>query len=357
MSHTTLNSALYRGAGHSTGGHCSTRRTSFTSWRAEIARLNELGLSPYVMQSNMDFTIEGSLSANCHGWQANARPMGNYVTELTIDQHDGKGLRELSKGNPLRKAVIGGYGLCGEIKHVTYEKINNFCVESFVDTGWADEVCDKNYTSVDMLNIHLDRKWKQAIVNRHYYCTDEGGTVSELNDHVPWWVPKMVRYAQPLRWFAQKNTKLHQVRSRNELLYTSVRHFQWPGQGLAEFFIPVGNCMEFVGMCRPIVKNMNIYNTTVRDVLPDESSMMPYATKHVRGFVMLFKHQPNNMHNLRRMLDIALGLGGSYYLPYTMSYDYVDVGQFRHAYPNWSEFASHMVSTSKWADKFIAGEK
>ena len=40
-------------------------------WSEVIPFLNKHGLSVEVMQSNDDFSIGGSLSVNCHGWQFN----------------------------------------------------------------------------------------------------------------------------------------------------------------------------------------------------------------------------------------------------------------------------------------------
>ena len=298
------------------------------------------------MQSNMDFSVEGSVSANCHGWQNNASPIGNHIEIIKADF--GKGLVVPSKEQV--RAMVGGWGLCGRIHGVRYYKIPNWQVLSMVDPGWAHIDVGADYSHADMLNIHLDPKWQECIVNLHYYLKDMNPVVSELKDKVPWWVPLMVRFFPALRWFAQKNSGLHVVRSRNELLFTSVYHFEWPGQELAEYFVPTEKANQFVVSARPLISKLHLYNTTVRDIQADRSSMMPYAKGPTRGFVMLMRRQGGNPDILRSLVDLAISLGGSYYLPYNQ---YATVEQFRTAYPNWSEFRKHVIISNSWSKKYL----
>jgi FAD/FMN-containing dehydrogenase len=44
-------------------------------WSQVIPYLDEHGMAVAIMQSNSDFSIGGSISVNCHGWQHNAAPM------------------------------------------------------------------------------------------------------------------------------------------------------------------------------------------------------------------------------------------------------------------------------------------
>ena len=126
---------MQRGTGHSAGGgHCGPTKTDKSSWKKEIEGLNVLRKSPFVMQSNMDFSIGGSISANCHGWQYAAQPIGTYC-EFFVDQGNGP----QRPSNALKSAVIGGYGLCGQIVNPTFETIPNYTVMSTVSTGPAED--------------------------------------------------------------------------------------------------------------------------------------------------------------------------------------------------------------------------
>ena len=292
----------------------------------------------------MDFSIEGSISANCHGWQNNAGPIGNYISDLVIDRGNGA---EKAEGM-IAQAVIGGWGLCGKILGASYKTTKNLNVASLVSVGWAVNTVGRDFSGTDMLNIHLDSKWERAAINQHYY--GDRVVVSQLKDSVSWWAPILVRHFPWLRWWAQRNMNLHKITSRNELLYTSVRHFTWPGQELFELFVPTRNAAEFCESAQPLIKKIKTFNTTVRDIQPDQSSLMPYAREPTRGFVVLAHQADQNAAVVRDMIDLAISYGGSFYLPYNR---YATVGQFRTAYGNWEQFREFQVSETEWSRKYL----
>ena len=342
--------SLFRGAGHSYGGgHCGEQRTSFTSWFNEIDALNELSLSPFVMQSNADFSMEGSLSANCHGWQNNAGPFGNHITDLIVDRGNGpeKATEEI------QSAVTGGWGLCGEIVDFNYKSIPNFKVASLVSSSWAEQVVGDDY-DCDMLNIHLDDKFEKAVVNEHYYSKQIAKT--KLTDNVPKWVPWMVRYCPWLRWFAQSNFNTRNTSNRNQMLYTSVDHFDFRNRKgeriteLFEIFIPQENAAEYVRLGKQHMAKIPNYNTTVRHIEEDKSSILSYAKGPTRGFVTLAKKKDTNRIHIRKLIDLAISLGGSYYLPYNM---YASVPQFQKCYGRWEEFKKYQIVESPWSKKYL----
>ncbi len=55
--------------------------------------LDERGYSVAIMQSNNDFSVGGSLSVNCHGWQHNRPPIASTVESLRLMQADGSVVR------------------------------------------------------------------------------------------------------------------------------------------------------------------------------------------------------------------------------------------------------------------------
>jgi len=340
---------LQRGLGHSAGGgHCGDTRTSFTSWKKEIERKNLLGLSPKIMQSNHDFPLECSVSVNCHGWQANHGPLATAVVSLLVDFGNGPEL--VHRGDIRFAAIFGGYGLCGKILGVNYETIPNFKVESHVGHSDAEIAVSRPYAHTDMLNIHLNKDWTRAVTNEHHYVDRANPVVSKLEDKVSWWAPRLVRYTPRLRWFAQTNMNLHKITSRNELLYTSVRHFTWPNQELFECFVPTENAAEFVRRGRELIKRLYVYNTTVRDIQEDTVSILRYAKGPTRGFVVLCDKRKQNESVIGRLYELAIELGGSYYLPYNQ---YATVDQFRRAYPRWREFRQYQITESSWSRKYL----
>src|SRR6267378_2043542 len=85
-------------------------------WEDVIPFLGAHGLSVSVMQSDSPFTIGGSLSVNCHGWQNNRPPIASTVESFRLLVGDGRIVRCSRTENPeLFSAALGGYGLFGFI--------------------------------------------------------------------------------------------------------------------------------------------------------------------------------------------------------------------------------------------------
>jgi FAD/FMN-containing dehydrogenase len=85
-------------------------------WSEVIPFLNKHGLSVEVMQSNDDFSIGGSLSVNCHGWQFNRPPIDCTVQSFRLMLADGTIVKcSRTENQELFSLVLGGYGLFGII--------------------------------------------------------------------------------------------------------------------------------------------------------------------------------------------------------------------------------------------------
>jgi hypothetical protein len=86
---------------------------------------------------------------------------------------------------------------------------------------------------------------------------------------------------------------------------------------------------------------VDLLNVTVRDVRADQDTLLRYATTEMLALVMLFSQErteagETSMEQFTRALvDVALDLGGTYYLPYRL---HPTVDQFRRAYPKHAEF-------------------
>ena len=58
-------------------------------WHDILAYLDPLGRSVQVMQSNDSFTVGGSISVNCHGWQYGRPPIASTVESFRLMRADG----------------------------------------------------------------------------------------------------------------------------------------------------------------------------------------------------------------------------------------------------------------------------
>ena len=114
---------------------------------------------------------------------------------------------------------------------------------------------------------------------------------------------------------------------------------------LHEYFIPKDSVQRFIEELKIILpgSGSDLLNITVRNVLKDRTTYLSYAREDVFGFVMLFNQKKDSLSELkmeiltRRLIDKALSLNGTYYLPYRL---HASREQFYRAYPMATSFFS-----------------
>jgi FAD/FMN-containing dehydrogenase len=85
-------------------------------WSTVIARLDAVGFSPAVMQSNNDFGVASTFSVNAHGWPVPFSGCGSTVRALTMVLADGTVVTcSRTENADLFRHAMGGYGLFGVI--------------------------------------------------------------------------------------------------------------------------------------------------------------------------------------------------------------------------------------------------
>jgi FAD/FMN-containing dehydrogenase len=112
---------------------------------------------------------------------------------------------------------------------------------------------------------------------------------------------------------------------------------------LQEYFIPREKMPQFVDGLRRIVKDngANLINVTIRIVHKDNITTLNYAKQDMFAYVLYFNQKFNDREGqiLQKtttdLIDLALGLDGTYYLPYQLFYS---KEQLRRAYPRIDEF-------------------
>lgn len=330
-------------------------------WKDIIAYLDKRGRSVSIMQSNNSFSVGGSISVNCHGWQYGRPPIASTVKSFRLMLADGSILRcSRDQNAELFSLVLGGYGLFGIILDVELRVVPNerLRVEPYiVSAGQALELFDseiKDRTNLQMLygrmNIDPETMFEEVIINAFF--SDHTGEIPSLTDLD---APKLRRaifrgsaksdYGKELRWYAETHAQpllKNKVFSRNQLLNESVEVFGNRSSSstdiLHEYFIPRKHVEEFVQALRKIVANhnANLLNVTIRYVEEDKDTFLRYADQPMMAFVLLFVQDRNDeaekeMEALtRELIDAALESEGRYYLPYRM---HATIDQFQSAYP------------------------
>lgn len=341
------------------------------TWSQIIPYLHERGYSVAVMQSNNDFSVGGTLSANAHGWQHNHPPFASTVESFRLMLADGKVVRCSRQENAeLFSLVLGGYGLFGIILDVNLEVVPNelyvaqrtiLASQDYAKT-YQQQVSAEVGMAYGRLSIAPDSFLKEAILTTYHKAKpnppDQRLSLASPSDASPS-KNKLTRtvfrgsvgsdYGKKLRWQLEKVSggEAGSKVSRNQILNRSstlLENYQQSETDiLHEYFVPPQSLEKFLEKCREIIPqhNADLLNVTVRNVYPDEDSFLRYADQEVFGLVMLFHQQRNaageaNMQALTEaLIEAALAVGGRYYLPYRL---HATPEQFHRAYPQATQF-------------------
>jgi FAD/FMN-containing dehydrogenase len=319
-----------------------------------------------VMQSNNSFSVGGSISVNCHGWQYGRPPIASTVESLRLMQADGTVVTcSRSENQELFSLVLGGYGLFGVILDAELRVVPNerYRLEQYVvpvDQSLATfDRKIRDQPEVQMVYARLgivpDRLFREVVINAFF--RDPDGEIPPLGD------PGMVRlrrsvfrgsadsdYGKKFRWSAETQLQpwlAGTIFSRNGLLNESAEVFQNRSADstdiLHEYFVPRERVVQFVDAMRGIVEQYkpNLLNVTVRSVNEDKDTFLRYADQPMLAFVMLFVQKrassdESRMQALtRELIDAAIEHGGRYYLPYRL---HATREQFYGCYPQTHEF-------------------
>ena len=337
-------------------------------WKDIIEYLDARGRSVAIMQSNNSFSVGGSISVNCHGWQYDRPPISSTVESFRLMKADGTIVRCSRQDNAeLFSLVLGGYGLFGIILDVDLHVVPNerYRIEQIVvpvDQALATfEKQIKSKPDVAMVYARLgivpDDFLNAVILNVLYRDPASDGSLPELSE------PGMVGlrrslfrgsagsdYGKQLRWEAETKLQPHLKNkhfSRNQLLNEGVEVFQNRSAEstdiLHEYFVPREGIVSFVEELRRIIPahQGDLLNVTVRYIDTDRDTFMRFADQPMFALVMLFNQQTTAAGDAKmqamtqKMIDAVLTAGGRYYLPYRL---HATTEQFRRAYTQSDEF-------------------
>jgi FAD/FMN-containing dehydrogenase len=332
-------------------------------WRDVIRFLNARGLSVQVMQSNDDFSIGGSLSVNCHGWQFDRPPIDSTVESFRLMLADGRIVKCSRVENPeLFSLALGGYGLFGiildaDLRVVPNEryKIERISVASsdYVKT-LAEKTADTNEVAMvyGRLRVTAENFLQDGVINVFHRLPTTNLLVGALDDSKNRTIERTIfrsgvgsDYGKKLRWQAERyfsSLLSGNFFDRNQILYESSDWFSEHGTNrtdvLVECFVPPEQFEPLLVDLRKIIpeNHADLLNVTVRDINRDTDSFLRYADTNVISLVMFFSQTRDTageaqMSKLtQEIVAAALQHSGRYYLPYRL---HATTEQFNAAYP------------------------
>jgi FAD/FMN-containing dehydrogenase len=337
-------------------------------WSEIVPFLNAQGLSVAVMQSNDDFSVGGSLSVNCHGWQFDRPPIASTVESFRLMQPDGNVVRcSRTENRELFSLALGGYGLFGIILDVDLRVVPNeqYVIERIPLTSadFAGTLKDRTGTNSDVamaygrLRVTEEHFLQEGILNLFHRLPSTNRVVSTLAGLK---YPALQRaifrggmssdYGKQLRWDAEKffsSALSGDVFDRNAILEEPSAWFQDRSTNttdiLVECFVPPGQFEPLLADLRTIIPrhHADLLNVTVRDVNRDDDTFLRYADTNLISLVMLFSQKRSVAGNeemsglTQEIVTAALLHHGRYYLPYRL---HATPEQFARAYPQASAF-------------------
>jgi FAD/FMN-containing dehydrogenase len=334
-------------------------------WSDVLPYLDARGRSVAVMQSNNSFTVGGSLSVNCHGWQVGKAPFVSTVESFRLMTADGEILNcSRAQNNDLFALAAGGYGLFGVILDVRLRVVPNerYRVERavFPAESYEAEFAQRVELSPDaemafgrLCVVPGETTFlREAILTSFHRDPAADGAIPPLTPINDGGLTRAIYrssigsdYGKSLRWKAEKNIGtaiFGKYFSRNQILHNGVDRLRERSADrvdiLHESFVPKGQVSAFLDQLRDIIPrhNIDLLNVTVRTVGRDSDTVLRYADRDMFAFVFLFNQPLSEGADAkleaatREIVDATLALGGSYYLPYRL---HATPDQFRRAYP------------------------
>ena len=349
--------------------HRTYRVAAGARWSSVIAKLDALGFSPAVMQSNNDFGVASTFAVNAHGWPVPFSGCGSTVRAVTMLLADGSLVTcSRSENAALFRHVMGGYGLFGVITELELDMVPNarltprFQEMRGLDLGngfaqglAGDPAIQMAYGRMD---VSLDRFLEGGLLITYRPADDQqdlpaasgSGFISRASRHIFRAQVESDR-AKHLRWWTESalGPSFARESTRNSLMNEPVVTLddRDPRRTdiLHEYFVAPARFGDFVRACQAVIpaSYQQLLNITVRYVDTDEDSVLAYAPEPRMAAVLLFSQEKTargeaDMARMTRaLIERVLDIGGTYYLPYRL---HAAAAQLTRGYPRAAEFAA-----------------
>ena len=340
-----------------------------TRWSVVIAKLDAIGYSPAVMQSNNDFGVASTFAVNAHGWPVPFSGCGSTVRRLTMLLADGTAVTcSRTENSELFRLAMGGYGLLGVITELELDMVPNALLSPtfemmrgqelgarFVQRLETDKTIQMAYGRMDVAH---DRFFERAMLvtyrpagnQRSLPRASGSGFVSRSSRYVFRSQVESDR-AKRFRWWTESSLgpRVAGDATRNSLMNEPVVTLddRDPSRSdiLHEYFVPPARFGDFVTACQQVIpaSYQQLLNITLRFVDSDVDSVLAYAPQPRIAAVLLFSQEKTvrGEADMARMthalIERVIDLGGTYYLPYR---PHASLDQLTRGYPRAAEFAA-----------------
>lgn len=345
---------------------------SGATWDDIQRYVNPHGLAVKVMQSQNIFTVGGSMSVNVHGRDIRHGSLIDSIQSFRLLNADGEIVHVSRTENPeLFPLVIGGYGLFGVILDaeisLTDDELYIMKTKALDYKEYADyfkhEVRGKENVRMHLARLSTapDSFLKEMYVTDYVLAGEQGASTEydELSEEKNVALMKFLLglsrnydWGKNTFWKAQKSyfvKKEDSYITRNNVMRSESGFLEYENENntdiLQEYFVPVDAFPYYVDSLRKTLteEELNLFNITIRYVDHNEDAVLAYSRDDMFAFVLLInqgmsEEEIKKTRNvIRKMIDVTLSYGGTYYLPYQ---PYPTIEQMKRAYPRTDEFFS-----------------
>lgn len=352
------------------------------TWRKIQEFIDPHDLSLQIMQSYASFTVGGSLSVNVHGRYIGKGPLVMSVKSLRIVLPDGTLLRASPKEHAdIFYGTVGGYGGLGVIVEATLALGDNLKVErqsTVMPLSAYKEFFYKSVRDDGRIIFHNADIFPGAydtVRVTSFVRTEKPVTIADRlqptalhnrRERLALWAVSELPFGGWLRrtildpWYYRNE----QIVWRNYEASYDVATLEPTSREtstyvLQEYFVPVEKLDEFVPRMAKTLRrhNVNALNVSIRHANQDPGTLLAWARTEVFAFVLYYKQGTTEADRravgiwTRELVDDALSVGGTYYLPYQI---HATPQQFHAAYPNAGKFFAlkkRLDPTNKFRNK------
>ena len=338
------------------------------TWADVQKAINPHGLAVKVMQASNVFSLGGSISVNCHGWDHRNGAIGSTIRKLTIVNAEGK-QEVLTPSDAKFHLVVGGYGLSGVVLEAEIELTDNHMLIDQGEEVSIDDYVAYFYNQVmpnQDIEMHLYRLSlePQALLSegmaQNYYrdSSFENNVVSNLVDEeergerierIGVHSARKFSTFRKAFWNREKQRILTPVSlSRNEAMRAPIHAMFNPSkhdrEWLQEFFLHKETLPQFIKELGELLNQYDVclINASVRFVKQEPSGVLGYAKEGDRFAVVLCFNQPLDQYEIDhtrewvvRAIDLSIKHKGTFYLPYQ---HFAKPDQLKQAYPALNEW-------------------
>jgi FAD/FMN-containing dehydrogenase len=327
------------------------------------------GLAIQAMQSDNNFTVGGSLSANAHGRDLHASTVIQSVLGFRIMMADGSvASASRSENYELFRLVVGGYGLFGVILEVDLE-LEEDCVfrqssevmplrvlPEYFNHKIRRDPCAEFFIARPsiapsrFLDDTIVTVWRKSAVRpENTFELDHERNVAR--DRFLFGLSRKYAWGKELRWQAEKYISRPSADgglvSRNNAMrppVSAIKMFEYfsphDTEVIQEFFVPIPRFVNFMDSLREILRESqtNFLGLTIRYVKPDRESVLSYAPGEEALAAVIYYNErlspegrAEGTSMVQRLIRLAIECGGTFYLTYARE---VSLEDLRRAYPN-----------------------